>query len=427
MRNQLKINRGLWIACTALACAALAVACGETAPAPAGGGAAADTTSTGGTGDTGGGTGGTDTSTGGGADTAIAGGPVETEELKVAINVLGEQALLKGVVIKPAACSESSKCPFIVVVGDYDHDALSAEKGYVGGAKQLAGALKVGLAVFNLPGLGSGSNKSQGEDDVGGKWHQAAVKEVMHLKAAGKWVDGNRIGYLTIGTGLISVTKALKTFGTTGTLKNIKFLIDVEGPVDRCSISQAPMDEAANIGPADGPGASDSSCHFSSTGGATHANMYPPKNGNKPASIVCAPGAWPITKTGAGCNDNTWWTERDPYTSLKGAYYRYQRIQFKHDHRLPSYWASRLAIQAVAASPSKYFQLNNMEPCGAAWSDAECEGQPCWLEGPYGNGMLPAPYSDGGLVKVSFDALFTQVLPGYVKRVLDTEGNKDCR
>ncbi|MBM4344553.1 MAG: hypothetical protein FJ100_14405 [Deltaproteobacteria bacterium] len=416
--------RTLFVAAGSL-CAVLASACGDPAP-PAGGGTttATDASTADAPADGSGRTGGGADSATGTADTILAGGPVETDELKVAITVLGDQALLKGVVIKPAACSETSKCPFIVVVGDYDHSAFP---DYVPGAKQLAGALKVGLAVFNLPGLGAGSGKSEGEDDVGGKYHQAAVKDVMHLKAAAKWVDGNRIGYLTIGTGLISVTKALKTFGTTSTLKNVKFLIDVEGPVDRCSISQAPMDEAANIGPADGPGATDSSCHFSSSGGGTHANMYPPKTGNKPASIVCAPGAWPITKTGAGCNDNSWWSERDPYTALKSANYRYQRIQFKHDHRLPSYWASRLAIQALASSPSKYFQLNNMEPCGAAWSDAECEGQPCWLEGPYGNGMVPAPYSDGGLVKVTFDALFTQVLPGYVKRMLDTEANKDCR
>lgn len=402
----------------------VATGCGSdptpTAPATTGGtdAASTDTAPTGGSDSTA-----VDVATTGGADALPAGGAVEKIDLKVSISVLGEQALLQGLVLKPAACTEAKKCPFVVVVGDYNHNA---HPDYVGGALLMASALQVVVAVFNLPGLGAGSNKSEGKDDIGGVWHQTAVKEVLHLKSAAKYIDTTQMGYIAIGTGLISVTKALKTFGTTASLAKLKFLIDVEGPLDRCSISQAPLDEAAGIGPGDGPGASDSACHFSSKGG-THAAMYPPKTGNKPASIVCSPGAWPITKTGQTCSDNSWWVERDPYTALKGAFYRYQRLQFVHDHSLPSYWASRLAIQAVASSPSKYFALNNMEPCGAAWTDEECVGAPCWLEGGYGNGLAPAPYSDGALVKITLDGLFTQVLPGYVKRMLDSTANKDCR
>lgn len=406
-----------------LAVAAI-IGCGSSTPTPAGSGATGAADSAGGTGSDGS-TGGTKTDTatgtGSGIDAAVAAG-VAKDELKVAITVLGAQALLKGQLLTPSTCTDANRCPLVVVVGDYDG---SPYPDYVPGAQLMAGALNVVVAVFNLPGLGAGSAKSEGEDDVGGVWHQTAVKEVMHLKASAKGVDSKKLGYITIGTGILPVTKALKTFGSTGTLADVKFVIDVEGPMDRCSISQAPADDAAGIGPSDGPGASDSACHFSSTGG-THAAQYPPKSATKPASIVCSSGAWPITKTGQGCNDNSWWTDRDPYGALKGAYYRYQRLQFTYDHRLPSYWASRLAIQAVAASQSKYFQLNNMEPCGAAWSDEDCKGQPCWLDGPYGNGLPPAPYSEGKLVKVTPDALFTQVLPGYVQRMLDTQTNKDC-
>ncbi len=416
MKIRLLLQKTAFIA----ACVPAIAACGSAMPSTAGTGAADTTT----------GSGGNDTATGSptdvkattGSDTAVTpGGAVTDDELKVSISVLGDQALLKGKLIKPVACTATAPCPFLVVVGDYDSNAYPE---FVPGAKQMASALKIVIAVFNLPGMGTGSNKSEGTDDVGGVWHQTAVKEVMHLKSAANYIDKNHMGYLSIGTGLMPVAKALKTYATTGTLSKVSFVIDVEGPVDRCSASQGAADPAAGIGPSDGPGASDSACHYSKDG--NHAAMYPPASGGKPASIVCSAGAWPITKTGMGCNENSWWVEREPYTYLKDAFYRYQRLQFEHDHRLPSYWASRLAIQALVASKSKYFRLNDMEPCGSAWSDADCVGQPCWLQGAYGTGLPPAPFADGKLVKVTTESLFTQVLPGYVARMIDTGGNKDC-
>lgn len=359
-----------------------------------------------------------------GSDTAgtVAVGKVEALLLGVAVQHLGKQYALQGAILKPEACTDKAQCPLVVVVGDYDSNAYPE---YQSSLTKMAGALKVGVVVFNLPGQGAGSNKSDGEDDYGGDLHTAAVKEVLLLKSKMTWVDSARRGFLTIGTGLVPTAKALATFGATESMKTVLFLIDVEGPLDRCSTTQAPANTADGI-VSDGPGATDSSCHFSKTG--SHAVTYPPGKGNLPASIVCSPAAWPITKTGKGCDDNSWWVSREPYTFLQKAFYRYQRIQFEHDHRLPSKWASRLAIQALASAPaSTYFQLNNMQACTDAWTDEECVGQPCWLAGAYGNGLPPAPYADGKLVKITPDALFTQALPGYVQRMLDVKGNPACK
>lgn len=395
----------------AAAVATLAILLGGCGSDPAPGAVATATDATTATSDTGA----TDT---GGAKPI---GKVEALELGVAVKHLDKQYNLRGAILKPEACTDKALCPLLVVVGDYDSNAYPE---YQPGLAKLAGALKIGVVVFNLPGQGMGSNKSEGEDDFGGDLATAAVKEVLLLKSKMAWVDLARRGFLTIGTGLIPTSKALATFGSSESMKTVLFLIDVEGPLDRCSTSQAPASTADGV-VSDGPGATDSSCHFSKTG--THAVTYPPASGNLPASIVCSPAAWPITKSGKGCDDNSWWVSREPYTYLQKAFYQYQRIQFEHDHRLPSKWASRLAIQALAsASAQPYFQLNNMEPCTDAWTDEECVGQPCWLSGSYGNGLPPAPYSDGKLVKISTEALFTQALPGYVQRMLDVKG-QSCK
>jgi len=391
-------------------------ACGTTQTA---GGAVPDTSSS--VGDDSKGSG-TDSAVG--TDTKVA-PTVETLELLTTINVPvnneQQQASLKGVVLHPVACTLNDKCPLVVIVGDYDGNAYDT---YVPAATKLAAGVNVNVVVFNLPGQGPGSKKSSGQDDFGGLWHETAAKEVMRFVAERPYVDKKRCGYLTIGAGLIPVVRALKVFGTSA-LSFVNFLIDVEGPTDRCAVSQAPQDDGKGIGPSDGAGASDSSCHFSAA--APHSAVYPAAQDGKPASIVCAEGAWPIAATGMTCSDNTWWSAREPYTYLGDLFTRYQRLQFTHDHRLPSYWSSRMAIKRVAGSKSRFFALNDMPPCQAPLTDDECVGQPCWLEGPYGNGLGPAPFSAGKLKPISIDSLFTQVLPGYVQRMIDDKTYPNCK
>ncbi len=343
----------------------------------------------------------------------------------VKVNDQGQSydSAIKAAFIKPLDCTASAPCPLVIVVGDYDPAPYPT---YTDPAKKLAAIAHANVLLFNLPGTGDGAQHSSGTNDYGGLWHMTAVQQLYKTQSIAPGVDKTKVGFLTIGTGLIPVTAAFDAFPSD--LASVNFVIDVEGPIDRCSISQAPEDDTKNIGPGDGAGASDSACHFTT---APHSAQYPPATGGKPASIICAPGAWPITATGSGCDDNAWWIDREPYTKLQKVGARYQRLQFKYDHRLPSHWASRLALKAMASSASNYFALNNMPACSTVNEDdctaLEAGGQSCWLSGDYGNGLASAPYAGTDFVAISWDALFSEVLPTYVNAILDTKTNPKCK
>lgn len=365
----------------------------------------------------------------GNADVGGPGGVIVSVPLTTAIHpkINGEtkQETLAGMIYKPQACSADHQCPLVVVVGDYDSNAWP---NYGSGAKGLAGQTGAVVAIFNLPGTGSGGSKSGGEDDIGGVWHYTAVAEVMHQLASRSEIDKTRTGFVSVGAGLISVAAAFKIFGN-GSLKDVAFLIDVEGPIDRCAISQAPEDLSKGIGPSDGPGATESACHY---GLVPHSEQYPAAKDGAPASIVCAEGAWPITLTGKDCQSgNSWWVERDAYSSLKSLTQRYWRLQFQYDHRLPSHASSTLALKALASSPSKMFRYNDLAACTVPSANL-CKqrrdaGFDCALQGDFGNGMAPAPYAAGKLQPVSAEALLSQVLPYYVTTVMDQKALPNCK
>ncbi len=358
---------------------------------------------------------------------------VEATDLSPVIKIFdqGQQydSAIKALMVHPQDCTSSAPCPLVIVVGDYDPAPFPL---YTDPAKKLAATAHVNVLLFNLPGTGDGAQHSSGTNDYGALWHTTAVQQLFKTQSLAVGVDKTKVGFLTIGTGIVPVAAAFYAFPAD--LASAMFVIDVEGPVDRCSMSQAPEDDKKNIGPGDGVGASDSACHFTV---APHSAQYPPAQNGKPASIVCAPGAWPIAATNNGCDDNTWWVDREPYAKLQKVVARYQRIQFKYDHRLPSHWASRLAMKAMASGQTNFFMLNDMpdangKPGCATVSDDDCAaieagGQSCWLSGSYGNGLPPAPYAGADFQPISWDSLFSEVLPDYVARVLDTTGFPKCK
>lgn len=346
---------------------------------------------------------------------------IETGDINVTVQVQAETMALKGTIHYPADCQPASPCPLVVVVADRGMDAYPALEGP---AEKLAGQIHCAVAVFNLPGMGPGSLKSGGSDDFGGKNHVAAVKEVMKLLSKRKYVDPKHTGFVAIGTGLIPVARALKLHGG-NTLNDVQFLVDVEGPTDRCAISQSPEDKDKGIGPNDGPGVTDSACHFDAD--APHSAVYPAAKDGNPASIVCSPGAWPITKTGQDCKETSWWSGREPVNELTAIRTRYQRLQFVHDHRLPSHFASRHAYSAVASSNSNWFIVNNLPPCKSLPDEDFCAKNPCWLSGPWGTGMAPAPFQGGDYTQITNEALFEKVLPGYLLRIMDEKTYKPCK
>ncbi len=350
---------------------------------------------------------------------------VETVDFKVAVTVLGATETLQGRLAKPDSCTEAAPCPLVVVVQDRETDAVI---DYGTPAKWLADRAGAVVATFNLPGMGVGGFKAPGKRDYGGVHDMTTVKEVMRLLRERKYVDATKTGYLTVGYGLVPTAAALKTFGP-NTLKDVLFLIDVEGPVDRCAASQAPEDVQKGIGPGDGPGASDTACNLSADG--PKATVYPAATDTAPGAVVCAEAAWPITKTGEDCTSD-WWNTREPARDLRSVGVRYQRLQFEVDHRQPSRWSSRVAISSAAASKScPYFGLNDMPPCQSPLSDSQCAGlsggKSCWLQGNWGHGLGPAPYAGDGTCEASLETVFATVLPGYVKRMLDTSAYPNCK
>ena len=375
----------------------------------------------------------------GGADDAVGGDvpghdavavdttKIEAKDLSavIKINDQGQQfdASVKTQMLHPQDCTADKPCPLAIVVGDYDTPPLPL---FTEPARKLAASAHVNVLLVNLPGTGDGTQHSTGKNDYGALWHMTTLVQLFKTQSIAIGVDKTKVGFLSIGTGIVPVAAAFYAFPSD--LASSLFVIDVEGPVDRCSMSQAPENDLKNIGPGDGAGASDSACHFSV---APHSAQYPPAKNGAPASIVCAPGAWPITETGSGCDDNSWWVDREPYAKLQKIGARYQRIQFKYDHRLASHWASRLALKAMASSQSNYFALNNMQPCTTV-TDADCAtleagGQLCWLAGAYGNGLPPAPYAGADFQPISWDALFTEVLPVYVDTMVDVANNPKCK
>ncbi|MCO4761591.1 MAG: hypothetical protein KC502_08815 [Myxococcales bacterium] len=351
--------------------------------------------------------------------------PVSTGDLNIAVSVLGKKYDVKGSVVQPTSCTAQSPCPLVVIVPDRDANPWPE---FNQPAKLLAGNAGVVVAIFNLPGRGNGGLASEGTDDYGGTHHTTAVKEIMRVVRSRKFVDDSKTGFVSIGYGLVPTASAFKIFGP-NTLKDTLFLIDVEGPTDRCAASQAPQKVTKGIGPDHGPGVTDSACHFDKDG--TSAEVYPGASGDVPASIACATGAWPITKTGEDCTSD-WWAGREPATTLKSFPARYQRLQFVHDARLPTHWSSRVAIGAVSQSKSSsYFGLNDMQPCQTPLSDETCNGltggQQCWLSGAWGTGRAPGSFGGPQWCEVTTTELFALILPKYVGRMLDTKTYPNCK
>ena len=351
-------------------------------------------------------------------DTGAPGVTVEQVELKVQAAV----GSLSGMELRPTVCQSAEPCPMVVVVGDRQD---SPYPDYLAGAERLAAAIPAVVVIFNLPGTGTGSRKSPGVTDFGGDNDMDALKRVMTFLRTREYVDETRTGFLTIGYGLVPVVAALEKHAT---LKSVAFLVDVEGAIDRCGISQTTADEAGVT--SDGPGNSPTACHFDAT--CSHSEAFPPATATTPASVVCAQKAWPITVTGKDCTDNQWWVTREPINKLKKISQRYHRVQFRHDHRQPGHCQSRHAMKAVASSPSKFLVFNNISPCDSIPDDDVCaqieaQGMSCWLDGWWGNGFGPAPYAGADLQVVTRENLFGEVLPPMIERMLDTATYPNCR
>lgn len=321
----------------------------------------------------------------------------------------------------PAGCDAANPCPAVVLVPDgiQGGDEFFGDKV----PEVLAGAAKVIVSRYNPPGRGIGTNKSDGVEDYNGKAHQDVLKDV--LLALDKNQDtSDAIGVISFGYGLSAASASLARYQPTN-LQFVDWLIDVEGPVNRCYITQAASDEAAGI-TGDGVGVTDSKCDFDKFG-LTRDEAFPvslPEG--TPKSLICSKGAFPIKDTGKDCNEDLWWADREPKLFLKKLQGAYLRLQMKYDHTQPARTGALLAVYfAIQSSGLKWKQLNDVEANQPVhtWGDAQCVKADCYLsEDGLGN-AIGFPDCKGFECQVE-DNPFKGVMPGYTAMSLQTFAEK---
>ncbi|NUN15713.1 MAG: hypothetical protein HUU55_18970 [Myxococcales bacterium] len=329
----------------------------------------------------------------------------------------------------PEGCDSANPCPAVVLVPD----ELMAGDEFFGDdvPKLLASEAKLIVVRFNPPGRGIGSEKSDGIEDYNGITTQDALSDVIN--SLDKNSDtSDRIGVISFGYGLSMAAGALGRFQA-NKLEEVDFLIDVEGPVNRCFVTSAPFDPDAGVD-GDGPGVSNSRCGFEI---GPREVAFPVEIDPAPPVLICHEKAFPIGLTQKNCTDDAWWIDREPWNQIKKMKGAYLRLQMKYDHWQASRWHALEAIYLAIQSGGKikYHQLNDVvsnKPLHVT-GDAACLESGCFLdfEG-LGNaiefrrcsGTVCTPYSNPynasmpDYKPMSLEHFAAKILPNYVKRMV---------
>ncbi|GMV38561.1 MAG: hypothetical protein AMXMBFR64_02770 [Myxococcales bacterium] len=351
-----------------------------------------------------------DTGGGGGMDapgTDVSGGGYVVNAQAMQIQSGGRTIHIRRYV--PQGCDATTPCPGVVLVPD---GILGGDEFFGDDAPELlAGAAQVIVARYNPPARGTGTTKSDGVEDYNGKAGQDALKDV--LLALDKSQDTtDKIGVVSFGFGLSAASASLASYQPTN-LKFVDWLIDVEGPVNRCYITQAASDADAGI-TGDGVGVTDSKCDFDKFG-LTRDEAFPTSlPQGAPKSLICSKGAFPINLTGKDCTEDLWWADREPKKFLSKLQGAYLRLQMKYDHVQPSRAGALVGVYyAIQSSALAWKQLNDVEANKPVhtWGDATCVQAGCYLSSDLGNalafGTCQGTSCDGD------DNPFKAVMPGY--------------
>lgn len=321
----------------------------------------------------------------------------------------------------PYGCEAATPCPGVVIVPDGTQGGDEFFGDEV--PELLAGAAHVIVSRYNPPARGVGTFKSDGVEDYNGKSHQDVLKDV--LLALDKNQDTTeKIGVISFGYGLSAAAASLASYQPTN-LKFVDWLIDVEGPVNRCYITQAASDPDAGI-TGDGVGVTDSKCDFDKFG-LTRDEAFPTSlPEGTPKSLICSKNAFPIKQTGKDCTDDIWWADREPKKFLSKIQGAYLRLQMKYDHVQPSRTGALLGVYyAIQSSDLKVKQLNDVEANQPVhtWGDAACLQAGCYLA-PKDLGNALAFQTCQGFTCESRDNAFKSVMPGYKAMTLATFAEK---
>ena len=358
---------------------------------------------------------GQDTATGGGSEDVPTGGGYQVQTQSSQIQSGGQTIRIQRFI--PDGCDAASPCPAVVIVPDglQGGDEFFGDKA----PEVLAGAAHVIVSRYNPPGRGIGTNKSDGVEDYNGKAHQDVLKDVL-LSLDKNQDTSDKIGVISFGFGLSAASASLARYQPTN-LQFVDWLIDVEGPVNRCYITEAASDEAAGI-TGDGVGVTDSKCDFDKFG-LTREEAFPislPEG--TPKSLICSKSAFPIKQSGKDCSEDLWWADREPKLFLKKLQGAYLRLQMKYDHVQPARTGALLGVYfAIQSSGLKWKQLNDVEANKPVhtWGDAECVKAGCYLS-EEGVGNAIAFPDCKGFECTAPDNPFKTVMPAYSAMKLET-------
>ncbi len=328
----------------------------------------------------------------------------------------------------PEGCTDDSPCPLLILVPDL----LASGDAFFGENSPRWIAAKTGAVVvtYNPPGRGYESRKSTGDEDYHGSTGQDALSDVMNFNIKALKTN-EQVGVISFGYGLVAAAGALSRFQSTK-LKEVDFLIDVEGPINRCWATATPADAEAGVD-TDGPGVSDKRCDFDI---GPRIEAFPFLLEGAPAAVICNENSPMILSSGMDCEEDLWWQEREAKYYLDDIKGSYLRIQMKIDHRQASLWGDLEAIKYVVKSDADH-QLNNLqenEPVHTI-GESSCIEQGCFLEfDGLGNSLvLPTcdaddsctengnPYSGGfpDYAPFNLESFSENILPLYVERMLN--------
>jgi hypothetical protein len=316
----------------------------------------------------------------------------------------------------PIKCNKG--CPALVLVPD----DLGGVEQFDCCAADLAEALTTVVITYNPPGRGDYNERSEGEEDYGGKKGQDALKDVANHWEKKTIVDGNRFGILSMGYGVGAASGALARHHASF-LDFVSYFIDVEGPPNRCFASQSPyyVDLEGWYVNEDGPGVSTTRCDFDLNLRKVKFPAGTSSNGKgfdgTPNSYICNANGPIIRQSGKSCEDDKWWQEREARTYLPNVPVHYLRLQFAHDHTQPSRYNAREAMYHISQGAPASYQLNGLNKNNSTKGFTEDK---LYELGAYnisssGNGFGDDTYDTlGDFKKIPQSKLFATVLPKYV-------------
>lgn len=329
----------------------------------------------------------------------------------------------------PTDCTKESPCPGLVLIPD----GLGAGTDYFECcAQQLSEYLHTIVITYNPPGRGTPGEVSDGEIDFGGSVAQDVLKDVANTLRKKSLLDESNFGFLSVGFGISAASGALARFQDT-TLGFVGYYIDVEGPPNRCFISQSPFlvnEEENYYVNEDGKGVSTTRCDFDLW---VRKEKFPAGTSSDgkgedgtPNAYICNPNAFVLRESGKTCEDDKWWQEREAKTYLIKLTSHYLRIQFVHDHKQPTRFNAREAMHWITQANAASYQINsvtlNQNLKGYGEDDLP---KGVYLNPKAGNGFGTDVFDTvGDFKELTMKELMLNVLPPYIERMQKRSGGR---